>query len=388
MAVKIPTLSELYTDILADLEAETGVTIPLFGKVFLRALAVVQAAKMKLYYLQLAKVQKNIFVDTADPMSMGGTLERFGLVKLNRLPFGATAGSYEVEVTGEIGATIKVGTTFKSVNSRLYILDAEYILTATTDTITLRALDVGLDARLNIGDELTATAPIADVDSLGIVTDELVVPIAPESMEDYRAKAIEAYRLEPQGGAGSDYRLWSYDAVGVKQTYPYARQGYPNEVIVYVEAPIISSTDGFGTPSQTVLDNVAEVIEFDPDLSKPLYERGRRPLGVFNVAVRPIEVVNVDIEVYGYVGLNNDKKTLMDNALTEFVNSVRPFVSSVDVLSEKNDIISDNNITFTILGAVPQSIFAQINLRIDGVLVPSHNFLLGQIPNLNSITYA
>ena len=39
MAVTIPTLNQLYTDILGQLEAELGITIPLFGRNFLRALA-------------------------------------------------------------------------------------------------------------------------------------------------------------------------------------------------------------------------------------------------------------------------------------------------------------------------------------------------------------
>lgn len=84
MAVQIPTTQELYTSIKSDLETELNINIPVFGKIFLRALAAVQAAKLKLYYLAIASVQKNIFPDTADPESIGGTLERFGIVKLGR----------------------------------------------------------------------------------------------------------------------------------------------------------------------------------------------------------------------------------------------------------------------------------------------------------------
>jgi len=52
----IPTLSELFNDVLGDLEAEFNITIPLFGKNFLRALAAVKAAKLKLVYLTIASV--------------------------------------------------------------------------------------------------------------------------------------------------------------------------------------------------------------------------------------------------------------------------------------------------------------------------------------------
>ena len=129
MAVTIPTTQQLYQNILADLESNLGITIPLFGPIFLRSLAAVQAAKIKLLYLLLADVQKNIWVDLADPIAIGGTLERFGIVKLGRLPFAATAGEYEVEVTGDIGAVIPLNTTFKSNDNSLspgflFILDA------------------------------------------------------------------------------------------------------------------------------------------------------------------------------------------------------------------------------------------------------------------------
>ena len=132
--ITIPTLKELFDDIVADLESELTVTIPVFGPIFIRALAAVQAAKLKLYYLTIGQLQKNIFVDTADPESSGGTLERFGRIKLNRNPFPATAAQYDIDVTGTIGATIPAGRTFKSDDDalnpgKLYILDAEFELT-------------------------------------------------------------------------------------------------------------------------------------------------------------------------------------------------------------------------------------------------------------------
>ncbi|MTV47144.1 baseplate J/gp47 family protein, partial [Streptococcus pneumoniae] len=90
-------------------------------------------------------------------------------------------------------------------------------LVNTTDTITLRALEAGLDAKLIVGDKLTSTAPIALVNSIVTVSSEVVEPRAAESIEDYRQAAILAYQLEPQGGAGGDYRIWATDAQGVER---------------------------------------------------------------------------------------------------------------------------------------------------------------------------
>ena len=270
----IPTYIELYNGVLSDLETQMQVSVPIFGKNFLRALAVVQAGKLWLYYKAIANVQKNIFIDTAEPESIGGTLERFGRVKLNREPFSARAGEYIVTVTGSIGAIIPAQSTFKSddtvINSgKLFILDSAFTLVATTDSITIRALEAGNDSKLNIGDTLTATAPIALVDSIVTVSAETIEPSAEENIEDYRDKALDAYRLEPQGGAATDYRLWSADAQGVKQSYPYAKTGVVNEINLFVEATIADSIDGKGTPSALLLTDVEEVVEFDPDTTRP-----------------------------------------------------------------------------------------------------------------------
>jgi len=388
----IPTLSELSDSILADIEATFGDNVPLFGKNFLRALAAVQAAKLKIYYLAIASTQKNIFVDTADPEASGGTLERFGRVKLGRNPFPAKAGQYDVEVTGSIGAIIPASTTFKSNDDslnpgKLFVLDNEFTLTATTDSINVRALEAGLDSKLSISDILTSTSPIINVNKVVTVTAETVQPLSEEDIELYRQRALDSYRLEAQGGAATDYRIWSFDAQGVQETYPFAKSGAANEIDLFVEATIADSTDGKGTPSAQLLLDVEAVVEFDPDTTLPLNERGRRPLGVFAVNFLPITVKEVDIIIDGFVGLTTEIETLLFTALDLQINLIRPFVAGADILDEKNDILDINIIINTILNARPGSVFGTVTLKIDTVQVSTFTFVNGDIPNLDTVTY-
>lgn len=387
----IPTLQELYNDILADLEAQFSLTIPIFGKNFLRALAAVQAAKLKLYYLAIANVQKNIFVDTAEPEAIGGTLERFGRVKLNRNPYPARAGKYTVQVQGEVGAVIPAQSTFKSNDDsinpgKLYILDTEFTLITGTDTIDVRALEAGDGSKLAVGNQMTATAPIALVSSLVTITAVVIEPSAQESIEDYRSKALDAYRLEPQGGAATDYRLWAADAQGVKQSYAYAKSGATAEINLYVEATISDSIDGKGTPSASLLTDVEAVVEYDPDTTRPLEERGRRPLQAI-VHFLPVTVREIDIDIAGYVGSTLALQTTITNALTAEISKIRPFVAACDIASEKNDILDNNKIVSIILNAVPGSIFGAVTLKVDGTVFTSFTFLNGNIPHVNSINF-
>lgn len=389
--ITIPTTAELYTAIINDLEAELGVQISPIGRVFLRALAGVQAAKLKLFYLGIAFLQKNVFADTADPESLGGTLERFGRVKLNRNPFPAVAGQYTVDVTGTIGAIIPAQTTFKSNDDALnagniFVLDAAFTLTATTDTITVRALVGGLETALEVSDRITSTTPLVQVEREGIVTAISVQPQDAESTETYRQKVVEAYRLEPQGGAGSDYRLWASDVQGVQQSYPYATSGATNEVDVFVEAEnSVSVPIGSGIPPATMLSDVSDVIDFDPDTSQPLNERGRRPVQVI-VNVLPITPNQIDIEIAGFTGTASDE-ALVTAALETYINNIRPFVATADVLADSNDTIGLNGIIFTIQDAVQGTNWTGLELQVDSNIVANQQFLGGNIPKSNSITF-
>lgn len=390
--INIPTTTELYNSILADIQATYGGSIPTFGKNFLRATAAVQAAKLKLYYLAIAKLQKNIFVDTAETEANGGTLERFGRIKLGRNPLPATAGEYDVQVSGTIGATIKASTTFKSDDSstnpgQLFVLDSAYTLVANPDTITIRALEPGLNSKMEIGETLTSTSPIANVNSGVTVTAESVEPLSAETLETYRQIAIEAYRLEPQGGAASDYRIWAADAQGVRTVYPYASSGNAGVIDLYVEATVVDSTDGKGTPSAGLLENVEDVVEFDPDTTRPLNERGRRPLGVFEINYLPVAVQDVVININGYVNITATKQTQIENALTLLINGIRPFISGADVFSNKNDILDGNKIIGEILRAVPGSTFDSIEFTVGGLVFNSYTFDNGNIPFLDSVNF-
>lgn len=390
--ITIPTLNQLYTSVKTDLETEFGSSIPIFGKIFLRALAAVQAGKLKLFYLALGNLQKNIFIDTADPESKGGTLERFGRIKLGRNPFPAQAGQYLCDVTGTIGAIIPARTTFKSNDdslnpAKLFILDVAYTMPGSTGQITLRALTAGTSSKLLQDDQLTATAPIANVNRIATVDSEVVEPLDSEDIEDYRRKGEEAYQLEPNGGSASDFRIWAADAQGVERVYPFAKTGATAEVNLYVEANIADSTDGKGTPSAAMLLAVEDVVELDPDVTKPINERGRRPLGIFQVHYLPVTVKNVDIIIDDFEGLTVDIQTAIFNALKSLTDGIRPFVSGADTLESKNDILDENRIISAILTVRPGSTFGDITLKVNNVTVNTFTWLLGDIPYLNSVTY-
>jgi len=388
--INLPTTQELFNSAKLNLEAELNIQIPTFGKTFLYAFCGVLAASLKLFYLSIGKVQKNIFVDTADSEANGGTLERWGRVKLGRNPFPARASQYEVQINGDIGAVIPSQTTFRSDDNSLnpnilFVLDEPFTMTATTELITIRCLTAGLDGKLEISDTLTATAPIIGANENVIVTSEIIEPLPAETLEQYRQITIDSFQLEPQGGAGTDYRLWSTDAEGVAQTYPYAKSGESNVVEVFVEATILASTDGKGTPSTSILNDVRDVIEFNPDTDLPINDRGRRPLGVFDVDVKSIVITDVDVTINGSE-FTPAQETLVTNSINDYINSVRPKVDSIK--ANVNDEIRLNQIIVAIENAVNGVNYGSVELNIGGNPIPvSYTLDRGEIGFINSVNY-
>lgn len=389
--ITIPTLNQLYTSILNDLQTQYGVSISLVGRVFLRAQAAVQAGKLKLFYLAVGNLQKNIFPDTADSESIGGTLERFGRIKLGRNPFPATAGQYELTVTGTIGGILPASTQFKSDDDSLnpgliYILDNAVTLTATSQTIIVRALTTGLEGKLNLLDTLSPTAPIALVNSgpgSAYVSTETVTPLAAETIENYRTAILNSFRLEAQGGAATDYRLWSQDAQGVERVYPYAKTGIQGEIDLYVEATIADSIDGKGTPTAQILSDVEDVVNFSPDTTLPVNENGRRPLQVM-VNYYPVTIKTIVITITGYQGLTAPIQATLLAAIQSTVDAIRPFVAAADVLADKNDILDTNKLIGSIIGAKPGAVFTSVSFTVNAVSLSTYTFNNGNIPYLNT----
>lgn len=393
MAVKIPTTKELFDAIISDINTEFGITVPFFGKIFLYAFAAVQSGTLKLFYLTLGSVQKNIAPDTAEEEANGGTLERWGRIKLGRNPTPSTNAIYNVIPTGSVGAIIKAGTTFKSDDSslnpgKLYINDSDYTLITGINLFKVRSLETGSIVSLSDGDKLTVTAPIALVDKQISVSSEDTQPIDAESIELYRERVIESFQLEPQGGASSDYRIWASDAQGVRKVYPFANPNQCSGVVIFIEATISDSIDGKGTPTAQIIQDVESVVNFDPDITKSLEERGRRPLQVLDL-YSAITLNQIEIEIQNFQGLTGEIQTSIQDAVNTFLYEIRPYVAGADIPENKNDVLSVNDLIVVINSAIPKTTFFDIlTLKVNGnVIVSNYIFVDGNIPTLDSINY-
>jgi uncharacterized phage protein gp47/JayE len=386
----IPTITEINANISGDFKSKFNLVSDFLKKTF-NALMLVLSGQFYLVYLYLRDIQDNIFPDTATSITQGGTLERLGNIYLNRNPFPASIGVFNLSVTGVAGSILRSQLTFKSNEDALnqgqiYVLDAEYTLTGVDDIIEVRSIGAGVDFNLAVGNNLTITEPIIGVNKTVTVTEVIEQPKAGESLDLYRQAILNAIQLEPQGGSRGDYRQWCTDAQGVRLIYPYVRDADSPIVDIFVEATKVDSTDGKGTPSSTILDDVLEVINEDPDTTKPAYERSRKPMQA-DVIVSPIVLVPIDVTI---IGLDINTPAIRDSiqsGIETFLYDVRPFIAGADLRRNKNDILYSGKLQSVVTeGLVNGNYFTNLELFVDGNLSVFYEFTLGNIPYLRDLT--
>jgi len=385
------TIVELKDQISKDLRNRLNLSDDNLKKV-LDALSGVLAAQFKLAYLGLEDTQRNLYPDTADTFENGGSLNRLGRIYLNREIRPSTSAIYRVDVVGVEDSVLRSGLTFKSnIDSenpnKLYILENEYTLTGTDDIITVRSIGGGLDYFQDDNNNLTITEPVIGVDKTVVINKDgagslFQDPVDAETTQEFRNAILNAIQLEPQGGSKSDYRIWASDAAGVRFVYPYVKDGEAGTVQVFVE-----SSDNGGVPTQSILDEVKEVINFDPDETRPLSERSRRPIQVY-LEVLPIDPVDVEINITGLIDSSTEIRNAIELNLIAFLKNIRPFVDGADLLRNKNDILFVARLQGVVTDVLDaDNFFNDFSMLIDGVTQTSFIFSKEKIPNLINVNY-
>lgn len=388
----IPKLTELYVTISNDFKSKLGLSQDFLKKV-LSAFTAVISAQVYLIYLHLSDIQDNVFPDNADVEANGGTLERQGRIWIGRNPLPATVGVFEISVIGVAGSVLRSGITFKSNEATLnpgqmFISDSEYTLTGSGDVIEIRSLGAGADFGLDVDDNLTITEPVIGVNQTVTITEIITAPRASEDIEVYRQIIIDSRQQEPQGGAKTDYRKWAADVQGVRKVYPYVKNDNAGVVQVFVEATVADSNDSHGTPPQSILDDVADVIEFDPDETEELNDRGRRPIQAIP-EVLAISLIPVDVTITGLSDSAAGVRATIESNLVNYLEDVRPFIAGADLLRNKNDVLYSARLQSVATDVLESAnFFTGFEMFVNGVSTLSYTFNLGNIPYLRDVTYS
>ena len=125
----------------------------------------------------------------------------------------------------------------------------------------------------------------------------------------------------------------------------------------------------------------------DPDDTKPINERGRKPMQTI-LEILPITLKPVDVVILGLNQNNLDIQNLLKTNLKLFLKEVRPFIDGADLLKNKNDFLYAGKIQGVISDTLGNgNFFNDVKVFVDGQEIDSYKFTLSNIPFLRYVTY-
>lgn len=350
--IPAPTIAEVNSNIISQLEAALNETIPLLPKAFNRVLAKVLAGVFILLWKYGGFIGQQLFVSSAtikEVTILGKTFRP--LVEWGRLigvgdPIAAVAAELQITITviNQTGS-LDSGTQFiASSNGVTYLLSGSVALSAPIVTGNIVAVGdqsggagLGVIGNLQDGASINFANPIANVARETIVSATTVTGSDEEDADVYRQRVIDRFQKRPQGGALIDYEVWGEAEPGILNIYPYtgATAGI---VEVYVEATVASSGNPDGIPTGVQLATVADAIQLDDSGLA-----SRRPAGSA-VNVQAITRTGFDVTVAELVVANpSSVQAQIDAAVVQYLFDREPFVSGV-TLPPRRDVITKSGL--------------------------------------------
>lgn len=351
--MKTPTTRQVSEQVVGEVEASLGQTIPFFPKAFIRVLAWALAGVVVLLYKYAGFIFLQVFVQhaSADETTINGKKVR-PLIEWGRLlgvgdPQAAVRAEHliSVPVTNQTGSLKAGQVLFYAPTRLLYKVVADVPLNAPSVTVKIRAFGdegggdgSGAIGNLEPGAIVSFATPPANVGTDCTVTSTVVQGANAEATEAYRARIIRRVQARPQGGALADYEAWGLEVPGIVHVYPYAgeREGGSGngQVDIYVQATPESSGDPDGIPTPEQLTAVFDSIQkIDPTSGKAT----RRPVGVA-VNVFPISLFPVTVTVYALWPRGAAVEADIKDAAAEFLRLREPYIEGLSVLPREDGI--------------------------------------------------
>lgn len=397
MSLSTPTTKEIADNIIAQLEASLGQSIPFLPKSFLRVLSKVLAGVFVLLYKYGGFMFLQIFVQTASASTTTVNGKDISpLTEWGRLigvgdPAAATSAELIIDVTVETQAgTLPSGTQLVSNdNGVTYLTIGAVLLDAAVVQTTVRAASdqsggdgSGSIGNLDPGAVLSFANPLANVSRNTVVSSQVVTGADGESTEAYRQRVIDRFQKRPQGGAYADYELWGEEVAGIINVYPYTSD-CPGQVDNYVEATPESSGSPDGIPTNAQLQAVLDSIELDQSGIA-----SRRPAGALANAFA-ITRVAFDVRVTGLTVDNlADTQAAITEAVSQYFTGREPFIPGLSVPPRK-DRVTRSGVAGVVDDIVSAAggIFSSVIVSQNTINVEMYSLGIGEKSKVDTVTF-
>ena len=220
-----PSLESLKKQIIADIEAATGV--PVGGEQSVtHIMATSFAGALYEQYQFLANLFNQSFVLNAQ----NDVLERHG-ADYNITRKTASKATCKVSITATQSTSLPSGSSFKAQNGDSYTTITTTNLSANTAlAIDCIAEQAGLKTALKIGEVLTLSTPVIGITNASVTV--FVNGTNKETDADYKTRILNFMRNAPLSGAQHDYHRWALEVAGVKEAWVAPNEQGDGTVVV------------------------------------------------------------------------------------------------------------------------------------------------------------
>lgn len=398
MAYKNKTIEEVQQLLIRSFEHEFNTQLRILPKSFIKILCKVFAGVFIVIYKLVGWYFLQMFPETADweEVTILGVRLR-PLVKLGVL-FGVGEPLAGVQWRGIItidvltqGSVLYSGTQLKSsVTGKLYIVEETKTLLQQKETVSVVCTEIGTAGNLEQNDTLNFVNPYGFIKTEAVVSDVARVGLDNELESSYRNRVINRFRLQPQGGALADYRIWASEVPGVLNVYPYNDKEQPGGVLLYVSG--ISDVYADRIPDKGLLKKVGEACTYDPETGRAT----RKPLtamldpkndGSYS-NVKPVSVAVFDVVITGVSGIAPaDFAQVVKPSLQNYFLDRDLYIRGLSDDNNRTNVISKNHV-ITVVNQIAisvKAIFETAEIRKDGKVAPLYTLDNGELARLGAL---
>ncbi len=223
-----PTLPELIDQGATEFESRLPGVLVRLRRSVVGVINRVLAGGLSALYQYAEWLNRQAWPDLAEAEYLDGHGARWGVTRT-----AAAKATGNVTLTGTAGAVAPAGMQLQRADGTLYATVADVALASNgSAAAAVQAVVAGQAGNALQGVALTATSPVAGINSAAAASTALAGGADVERDEPYRGRILARIRKPPQGGADYDYVSWAKEVPGVTRAWLYPGEQGPGSVVV------------------------------------------------------------------------------------------------------------------------------------------------------------
>jgi uncharacterized phage protein gp47/JayE len=392
------SIDEIQTLIIDGLQQEYNNTLRILPKSFIKILAKVLGGIFIILFKQIGWMFLQLFPETA----YFGEINVLGIRIRPLVKWGVLWGVGEPRRGTQWSGTIQVNVVTKNtvlntgaqlksdLTGKIYLVDETKTLENDVENINIICTSVGKIGNLGTGETLYFVNSLGNVKKEADIITVIADAVDDETEADYRYRVVNRWRVQPQGGALSDYRIWGMEVPGVLSIYPYNDDNSAAGVIIYVSGNTNVYPDRI--PSAALLVLVGKSCTYNPETGianrKPVTAILDPNYNETYTNIKPITLQKFDIYITGLIGISAlDFSKSVRTPIEEYFLGREPYIRGLSDDNNKTNIVSKNNIS-SVVDQVSISLkaeFDSIVMKKSTTVISVYSLAKGELCKLNNL---